>query len=81
MALTEIITNIIAVAAFAAIVGYILFVGHVPASIPMHSVASPPENNQCLFLSPTQQFNLIFGQRMPITMTCADFNKLLQAGD
>ncbi|PWU80841.1 MAG: hypothetical protein DLM72_10050 [Candidatus Nitrosopolaris wilkensis] len=80
MALAEIITTIIAVAAFAAIVGYVLFVGYVPKSISMHSVASRPENDPCLFQKPSQKFDAMFLNKMPINMTCADFNKLLQAG-
>ncbi|PWU80338.1 MAG: hypothetical protein DLM72_12615 [Candidatus Nitrosopolaris wilkensis] len=63
MTLVEIITTIIAVAVFAAIVGYILFVGYVPRSIPMHSVASPAESNPCNFVSSNLQFNRIFGEK------------------
>jgi len=80
MALAEIITTIIAIAVFAAIVGYVVLVGYIPKSIPMHSVASPPGSSPCPFVSAKLKFNLVFGNKMPLNMTCGEFRELLQPG-
>ncbi|MFZ0512332.1 MAG: hypothetical protein WAM14_12055 [Candidatus Nitrosopolaris sp.] len=76
---TGTITTLIIVGILTAVVGsiagFIIFVGHVPVSIPVHA----PEDGPCDDQSPNHKFNVVFGQQMPFNMTCADFNKLLNS--
>jgi len=81
MDVASLISTIVVVGVVAALVGFILFVGYSPVSIPVHSTAGIPENSPCLFVKPSYKFNVIFHQMMPINMTCAGFDELLQAAN
>ncbi len=81
MEIASVIATVAAIGGLVAVVGFILFVGYVPVSIPVNSTAGIPENSPCLFVKPSYKFDVIFHQKMPINMTCADFNKILQAAN
>lgn len=76
---TGTLTTIILVGVLITVLGsiavFIIFVGHVPVSIPMHV----PEDGPCDDQLPNHKFKIVFGQQMPFSMTCADFNKLLNS--
>jgi hypothetical protein len=81
MEIASLISTIVVAGVLAALVGFILFVGYVPISIPVNSTAGIPENSPCLFVKLSYKFDVIFHQKMPINMTCAGFDKLLQAAN
>jgi len=80
MDLVAVVTTVIIVGVLGATIAYVLIVGHNPSSIPIRSVANPPRSSPCMFLSPNLKFNQLFGDKMPINMTCGDLRKLLQSG-